>query len=230
MNNNRKFRMVGLLIGTLMTLALIMASASMAQETTLGKSLIDRYAGTPHGRTEDGAFVLGDPDAPVTVVEFADFMCPHCQSYKSTIDRLIEDFVLTGKARFEYRMLPAVDPTFSIQTAQLVQCADMLKPGSFFYAHDVMFELTSSTRFGSTTARTFAERVGVEYGALLTCTNDADQVFTDQEVASRNGVQGTPGVMVRYNNGPLQWISGTPSRGAPTYEALAGLIESVNIR
>lgn len=219
-----------LLLGGVAVVAVIAVIAVIVISSSRPAASADKYAGVVQERTEDGAYVLGDPDAPITIVEFADFMCPHCQSYKSTIDRLIEDFVLTGKARFEYRMLPAVDPTFSIQTAQLVQCADMLKPGSFFYAHDVMFELTSSTRFGSTTARTFAERVGVEYGALLTCTNDADQVFTDQEVASRNGVQGTPGVMVRYNNGPLQWISGTPSRGAPTYEALAGLIEAVNIR
>src|SRR5215207_4842489 len=32
-------------------------------------------------RLSDGGFIIGDPDAPITIVEFADWACPHCQDY-----------------------------------------------------------------------------------------------------------------------------------------------------
>src|SRR5688572_1885482 len=44
------------------------------------------YADIPFSRTVDGAPVLGDPDAPITIVEFADFACPPCQRYQPTME------------------------------------------------------------------------------------------------------------------------------------------------
>src|SRR4051812_21621616 len=55
------------------------------------------YSKIPQGRTDDGAFILGDPAAPVTVMAFEDFLCPHCQDYQSVITRFIKEQVATGK-------------------------------------------------------------------------------------------------------------------------------------
>jgi protein-disulfide isomerase len=63
-----------------------------------------RYTAIPQNRLEDGGFVLGNPEAPITVIEFADFACPHCQEYSPAIHDLIDEFVATGKAKLEYRM------------------------------------------------------------------------------------------------------------------------------
>jgi protein-disulfide isomerase len=47
---------------------------------------------------------LGDPDAPVTVVEYASATCPHCRSFhQNTFDQIKENYIDTGKVHFIYR-------------------------------------------------------------------------------------------------------------------------------
>jgi protein-disulfide isomerase len=186
------------------------------------------YSVIAQSRTEDGAFVLGDPDAPITIVEFADFMCPHCQNYHSTVQELIENYVATGQAKFEYRFFPVVDANLSPLTARMAECADILQPGSFWSAHDVMFELTSN-QFTSFSLYTFAARVGLDYDEMLTCAQEtANQVGTDTDLARAIEVTGTPSILVRYGDGDLEDIKvdgNSVSRSSVPLLVLASVIE-----
>jgi protein-disulfide isomerase len=56
------------------------------------------YAHIPFSHTDDGAPVLGNPDAPITIIEFADFACPYCQRYEPTMQVFIDTYVATGRA------------------------------------------------------------------------------------------------------------------------------------
>ena len=50
---------------------------------------------------------IGDPQAPVAIVEYADFRCPFCAKYaRDTLPRLIEKYVDAGLVRYEFRDLP----------------------------------------------------------------------------------------------------------------------------
>jgi protein-disulfide isomerase len=189
------------------------------------------YSTIPQERLADGGFILGNPDAPITVIEFADFACPHCQEYHETTSRFIREYVATGKARFEYRMFPVVDPTYSLYTGQLAECSAELKPGSFWQAHDILFELGSRGRFNESTARTLADRLGLNYSQLLNCAQEATQVETDFQLGQSLGVQGTPAVMVRYGDSTPQWINfggQTLSRGAVPYNVLQAVVDNLN--
>ncbi len=188
-------------------------------------------------RLEDGGFILGDPDAPITIVAFEDFLCPHCQQYESTLKQIIEEYVATGQARFEYRMFTIVNPTFSPLSAQLVECAEELQPGSFWEAHDVMFNITSSSNFAANGARRFAQEMGLNYSDLLACTEDANQYQVDSELANQLGATGTPSVFVRYKTedglSDPQWIEfggQTFNRGGVPYDVLSFVIQEANAR
>lgn len=202
-------------------------AACAPDEAAIDEEAID-YSAIPQSRTEDGGFVLGEADAPITIVEFADFMCPHCQTYHATIEQIIRAYVVTGQAKFEYRFYPVVDADLSPLTARMAECADILKPGSFWQAHDVLYEL-ASTRFNSLMPFTYAARVGLDYDALVTCVSEqANQVSVDVELGQAAGIAGTPSVMIRYGDGDLEDVdqsSEEPVRSSIPFETLAAVIE-----
>jgi len=218
-NSDNKNMMI---IGGVVVAAIIVAIAViiMSSNSSLGGVSVN-YSDIPQERLADGGFVLGNPDAPVTIVAFEDFICPHCQAYKPVTSQFISQYVATGLARFEYRFLPAVDPTYSPLSAKFAECADILKPNSFWTAHDVMFELASAARFSNSTPRTFAERMDIPYTDLLECSSDeANQVNVDLQLAQNLGVTGTPTIMVRYGDSSPQ---ANPFGQSPSFEQL-GLI------
>lgn len=185
---------------------------------------LDAYNDIPMTRLADGGFVIGSPEAPITIVEFADFACPHCQDYSSTMKQLVEDYVATGMARLEYRMfVSAADPVYGPYTAQLAECAENQREGAFWQAHDILFELGSRARFNDTTARTLADRMGLSYSDLLTCTRNASQYQTDMRLGQNLGIQSTPSIMVRFGSGSPQFIQGF-TRGPVPYQILQQVV------
>lgn len=158
------------------------------------------YAEIPMSRTDDGGFVLGNPDAPVKMIEFADFLCPHCQDYQQIADLFIEEYVITGLAQFEYRMYPIVDPTRSVIAANLVECADTLQEGLFWQAHDIMFEIARTEPFADSSIPGFAEQLGLDEQELRDCAVEASQVVTDTAMGVELGITGTPSIAMQYGD------------------------------
>lgn len=174
------------------------------------------YDGIPTERTEDGAFILGDPDAPVTIVAFEDFLCPHCQSYQPELKRFFADHVATGEARFEFRMLRSTDPTFSGVAFSLAECANEIEEGAFWPAHDMLFDIASTERFDSDSARTFAERMDMSYSTLLECIEEPGKQWeVDGQLASGiERITGTPFIAYRVDGGELRFdLSPRPTAG-----------------
>lgn len=210
------------MLGGVIVVAVVVAVifVVLSSQSSFSEATTD-YSDIPQSRQADGGFALGDPDAPITVVAFEDFLCPACQRYKPTVEKYIEAYVATGQARFEYRMLPVVHPGYSRLAAQLAECADTLRPGSFWNAHDVMFQIASARAFSDSSSRSFADSMDMSYADLLECTQDANQVNTDLRLAQQNSVTGTPTVFVRYGDGPLQ-VSRFGQH--PTFEQLGTLV------
>ena len=194
-----------LLLGGIIVVAVVVALifVALSSQSPVSESAKD-YSAIAQNRQADGGFVLGDPNAPITVVAFEDFLCGHCQRYKPTVDNFIQSYVATGMARFEYRFTPVVHPGYSRLAAQLAECSETLRPNSFWNAHDALFQIASARAFSDNSARNFAEMMDFSYSDLLECTADADQVDKDLRLADLNQVTGTPTVFVRYGDGPLQ--------------------------
>jgi len=183
------------------------------------------YAEIAQARTDDGGFVLGDPNAAVTIVQFLDFLCPHCQAYKPTINQVIEELVATGQARLELRMLPVT--ASSSLVFQVAECADEMTDDGFWLAHDEIYDIVVGGTSPEYVGRELAERLDFDYDELLECTETATQWETDHILASAAGVDGTPGVRLRVGNGPMQIIHGY-ERGGPEFEALLAAVRAVN--
>lgn len=184
-------------IGALLFLAVMPAAAQA--------DYFSRYADIPHSRTEDGAFVLGHPDAPVTIVEFADFMCPHCQDYQDVVHEFIDEFVATGLAKFEYRFFPIVHPTYSTFTSQIAECVEVQRDGAFWPSHDLLYDLAADGQIGPNTPETVADTLGVSAEKLESCLETAVQYEADTTLGESLGVSGTPAITVRLEDNTIGW-------------------------
>ncbi len=87
--------------------------------------------------------VLGDPTAPVTIVEFASTSCPHCANFHANrLPWLKETFIETGRAKLEYRDFPLNAP--ALWGAMLAHCAG---PERYFAYLDLIFKRQKNWAF-----------------------------------------------------------------------------------
>ena len=83
---------------------------------------------------------LGDPDAPVTIIEYASLTCPHCADFHTDVlPELKDKYIATGKVRLVYRDFPLDQRALS--AAVLAHCAG---PDRYFGFLDVLFETQES--------------------------------------------------------------------------------------
>lgn len=192
-------------------IAVIVVLFVMQLWTIRAQSNDDPYADMPKSRSDDGAFVLGDPAATVKIIEFSDFLCTSCQNYEPVISSFIWDHVVSGQAQFEYRIFPVIDPQLSALSASLVECADTLQPGLFWRAHDQMFQMVSSMGFTAQSYLDFAAALDLDPQAMSDCASEAGQHGIDAAYGMSLGVSGTPSLFVQYGDSePLAIALGLP--------------------
>jgi protein-disulfide isomerase len=181
--------------------------------------------------TGDGGFLVGDSNAPVTIVEFADFACPHCIDYKDEVmDRFIEEYVLTGQAAYEFRALPTAGGAQTAFAAEFAFCAEAERPGAFWEAHEFFYEAGSRPDYmQSSLFRRAAEALDLNLEALQACSLSGTTVVRNIELAEQLGVFGTPAVLVRYDGGDPAFITldgRTYEGGGVPLEILAEVVEA----
>lgn len=187
----------------------------------------DPYADIPQTRTEDGGFVLGDPEALVTIIEFSDFLCPACQTYKEVVDEFIADYVAEGLIRFEYRFFPVVDENMSPYTSALAECVG--EQDAFWPAHDILFDLAADRAIDAGVAEVVADELELDLDTLEDCIPEAMQFVVDANLAIGLDVNSTPTLRIRIGDETpalIQFEGQVFDRGGVPLEVLAAIAES----
>ena len=95
-----------------------------------GKAWTDIVSLTP-----DGGMRMGNPDAPVKLVEYASFTCPHCKAFSAEASEpLRRDYIASGKLSWEFRSFLIHGPDAAVTLA--VQCRG---PAPFFPLSEQLF-------------------------------------------------------------------------------------------
>ncbi|MCY3780279.1 MAG: thioredoxin domain-containing protein [Chloroflexi bacterium] len=192
-------------MSNLSRLLLLILFFSISSLMSWAQESADPYVDVPKSRAADGGFILGDPEAGIKLIEFSDFLCANCQNYEPIISGFIWDYVVTGRAQFEYRIFPVIDPDLSVQSASLVECAETLMPGSFWRAHDQMFDMVSKQGFTAQSYSQFADLLNLDAEALRDCAATAGQHAQDAAYGLSLGARGTPSLFVQYGDAvPVQ--------------------------
>lgn len=151
--------------------------------------------------------VLGDPDAPVTVVEFGDFQCPGCAAFARQVKPLVDrQLVEPGRASFVFYDFPLVGMHGNaFLAARAARCAG--DQDRFWDYHDLLFQNQSRWATDSSPAGRFvsyAEELGLDMDAFESCLRSdrhARTVTANMRLGEALGVSGTPTVMVSEGQG-----------------------------
>ncbi len=220
-NQNRNRLIIGIVIGLAVIAAVIFIVISLNNTT---QTAVGAYGDLPQSRLADGGFVVGNPDAKVTIIEFADYACPHCQEYVPTMNQFFETYVKTGKAKFEYRILPTAGGATTEFVGNVLVCMENQKAGSFWKAHDYLFQQASAGNYGTEMLRNLASQLGVDYAEALNCSQNETQVATDVALAGKLGVHGTPAIRVRSADGTVGSLivnGQSNDTGGPSFDVLS---------
>ncbi|PIO08243.1 hypothetical protein COU59_02120 [Candidatus Pacearchaeota archaeon CG10_big_fil_rev_8_21_14_0_10_34_12] len=174
----------------------------------------------------DDDAVLGDPNAPVIIIEFSDFECPYCKRHHDQTFPLIkEEYIDTGKVKYVFRdFTPTlINPEYhpnAINAAMATECVrEQGGDGSYWDMSDKIF---ANQGFNSVdNLKTLANDLGYDISSCLSSEKYKNEVVKDFTDGQSAGIQGTPGFIIMGKDGKGELIS-----GAYPFSAFQQVIES----
>ncbi len=184
-------------------------SASAQAEVAGAADVQQRLEGIPQSGT-----VIGKPDAPVTLVEYADLQCPYCAEWaRGTLPFLVQEYVRTGKLRIEFRGLAFIGP--DSQTALQATLAAG-RQDKFWYYVELLYANQGAENSGWVTEDLLG-KIAASVPGL-----DSQQLAADRNLpaigaemakasaqAQAAGVRGTPSFELGPTGGPLHSLQVT---------------------
>lgn len=166
--------------------------------------------------TVDDDAVLGDKNAPVTIIEFSDYQCPYCSRVEPTLKQIKTEYIDTGKVKLVYRDFPltSIHPNAQ-KAAEATEC--VRKEGgddAFWIYHDTLF--ANQQALGVDNLIAMAKEQGYDISTCLNSGEFTSEVQKDTRDAQAAGGRGTPYFV----------INGKPLSGAQPYEAFKAAIDS----
>jgi protein-disulfide isomerase len=143
----------------------------------------------------------GQPNAPVVIMEFADFQCPACGGFARFSEPLIQDYINDGPVRFVWYDFPLVQIHRNAMLASRAgRCAN--EQNQFWPFHDYVFgqqgEWSESTDAVDLFVR-YAQQAGLDRAAFATCLRSEKyqkEVSESYELGNTLGVTGTPTLFI----------------------------------
>ena len=187
----------GVLVAAVVVIVVLFAAGVFggADEPDLSQAEMDELISESH--------LVGDPNAPVKLIEFADFQCPFCSQFWGTTLQVIKsEFIDTGQAALYFHHMAFIGPESRL-AAQASECA--AEQGRFEDYHDILFERQGPENEGYLTQarlESFATEIGLDVPAFSECLSSgryASQVQSETDNAAEAGIRSTPTLVVDGN-------------------------------
>jgi len=184
----------------------------------------ERFAGIPQRGIE-----LGNPNAPLTLVEFADLQCPFCRQYtQDVMPALVANYVRSGKLKMVFKSVTIIDQDSHLAN-EMAAAAGL--QGKLWQYIDIFYANQGEEHSGYITDA-FLERIGRAVRGLNVTRAMADRKLPKiqsqlaQALAEMqlNGFQGTPSFLLGPTNGKKTALLG--SNEAPTVQLMSQRIDA----
>ena len=196
------FVVFGLAVGLGVWLNQSPQTAALDQEFALPFAANAQSSDADAGAAEIIDMVQGAEDAPITVIEYASFTCPHCARFHSDVYKLLrKNYIDTGKVKFIFREV--YFDKYGMWASMIARCSG---PDRFFGMTDLILNSQSTwARAGDDLAivealRKIGRLSGMQDAALDSCLQDGEKlralVGWYKENAQRDGIQSTPSFLI----------------------------------
>lgn len=170
--------------------------------------------------------IRGNPDAPVTLIEYSDFECPFCKRFHLTAKKLVDES--KGQLKWVYRHFPLdeLHPVKARKEAAASECAAELGGNDAFWKFaDRFYELTPSNNRTDIdkVLPQIAREIGLDSKKFTSClaSGKHDQrISEDQQNAVATGGRGTPWSLIVSKSGKIY-----PLSGAQPYATIKQLVD-----
>jgi len=148
----------------------------------------------------NGSPILGNPNAPITLVEFGDYQCHFCNVFfHSTEEDILKKYVETGKVRMIFKDYNIIGPD-SINASHGAHCAN--DQGLFWEYHDILYSNWTGENNGwasSENLEKFAQEIGIDMDVWSDCMLNglhSQTILASNENARSLELTGTPAFFV----------------------------------
>lgn len=150
----------------------------------------------------EGAYALGDPNAPVTIIEFTDYQCPYCSRHHlQTYPQIKSDYIDKGLVYYVFKEFPLtnIHPQ-AFAAAEAARCAG--DQDAYTAMHDTLFANQQEWAGQSNTTPIFvgyAAELGLDTDTFSACLESHAQetaVYADMSTGADLGISGTPAFFI----------------------------------
>lgn len=150
--------------------------------------------------------VIGEADAPITIVEYASWTCPAClQFHTDVIPMLKSDYVETGKVKFIFREFPTPPQQIAVAGFSLARCSGagnyQNTLDSLFGAQTDVLNLVRSGGDVEAALRSIADQNGISGGEFDECLSDTEVRGALVEAITKADAQGVNATPTVFMNG-----------------------------
>jgi protein-disulfide isomerase len=176
--------------------------------------------------------MMGDKNAPLTMIDFSDYECPFCKQYfDETFAQIKKDYIDTGKIKYIYRDLPLSfhDPMATLEAVAANCAREQGDDNTYFKYHNEIFNRTKSNGNGLAKDDLYAiaADLGLQTDTFNSCVDSEkykDEVQKDLADATKVGASGTPTFFIGKTTTDGN-IEGTKIVGAQPYSAFQAEID-----
>ena len=203
--------------GLLVAGTLLYTNISSDKKGAAGNNQNDKFASVVvNVRPVDATdHLIGDPNAPVKIIEYSDLECPFCKSFHATMQAIMQsELGRNGKAAWVYRNFPLAQlHSKAVDEAEAAECAGKIGGNLKFWEFiNKIFEITpSNNNLDLSELSKTAMAIGLDSSQFQSCLDSnemLDRVNNDLADAIKGGGAGTPWTVVTTQSGKTFVING----------------------
>lgn len=160
---------------------------------------------------ENGSPILGNSNAPITILEWGDYQCTYCYRFhQSTLNTINLDFIQAGKVKLVFKDFPLNGPD-SLLAAEASYCAE--DQDKYWEYHNELYKNWGGERTGWITRMAldeFAQNINLELDEFNNCLDEKkyqNRVIAIHEFGKEIGIDATPSFLV-FNDEKIIKIRG----------------------